>query len=61
MVGYSQAREEERVIGIKAWLEFIEVLINVLNGAFEIGLLLDREVRCCKLVRWLALGMGVVK
>ena len=57
MINYLQTRREERVDGVKAGEDFIEVFIDIFNGASEFGLLFVCEVECCKPMGGLVLGM----
>jgi len=57
MIDYPRSRREKRVKGIEAVSNPIEALIDILNGAFKIGLLFHNEVGSGSSVRGLILSV----
>jgi len=57
MIDYSRSRREEKVKGIKAVSNTVELLIDVLDKALEIGLLSHSELGHCSFVGCLILSM----
>jgi len=46
MISYSQTRGKERVKGIKAFVNFIEIFVNILDRTSEFYLLFSSEFGC---------------
>jgi len=61
MIDYSRTRRKERMKGIEAVSNPIEVLVDVFDGTFKIGLLFHSEVGSGGFVRGLILSVLRVK
>jgi len=57
MIDYPRFRGEEGVKGIEAVSNAVELLIDVLDRALEVGLLFCSEFGCCSFVGCLILSM----
>jgi len=57
MIDYLRSRGEEGMKGVEAVSNTVELLIDVLDRALEIGLLFHGEFGSCGFVRSLILGM----
>jgi len=57
MIDYPRSRGEEGVKGVKAVSNTVELLIDVLNRALEVGLLFCGEFGSCSFVGYLILSM----
>jgi len=57
MIDYPRSRGEEGVKGIEAVSNVVELLIDVLDRALEVGLLFRSEFGCCSFVGCLILSM----
>jgi len=57
MIDYPRSRGEEGVKGIEAVSNAVELLIDVLDRALEVGLLFCSEFGCCSFVGCLILSM----
>jgi len=61
MIDYSRTRRKERIKGIEAVSNPIEVLVDVFDGTFKIGLLFHSKVGSGGFVRGLILSVLRVK
>ena len=57
MIDYLRSRGEEGVKGIEAVSNAVELLIDVLDRALEVGLLFHSEFGCCSFVGCLILSV----
>ena len=57
MIDYPRTRRKKRVKGIEVVSNPVEVLVDVLNGAFKVGLLFHSEVGSGSSVRSLILSV----
>jgi len=57
MIDYPRSKGEKRVKGVEAISDAIELLIDILDRAFEVGLLFHGEFGSCGLVGDLILSM----
>jgi len=57
MIDYPRSRGEEGVKGIEAVSNAVELLIDVLDRALEVGLLFCSEFGCCSFVGCLILSV----
>jgi len=57
MIDYLRSRGEEGVKGVKAVSNAVELLIDILDRALEVGLLFHSEFGSCGFVRSLILSM----
>jgi len=57
MIDYPRSRGKKRIKGVEAVSDAVELLIDILDRAFEVGLLFHSEFRSCGLVGSLILSV----